>query len=543
MISCPSCGYGLRFDIEKQQMYCESCGNYFSMDRISENSNENEAHQSQFECYTYVCPSCGAEIITTDKNDAVGFCQYCGGSAMIFEKIRQEWKPDHIIPFQITKEQCKELYCKEVKRQLFVSSKYRKAELIESFRGIYMPYWDYHGLISGTFKIGTVSPRQNIDSSTYQIIHYQVIGNTNFTLSGFSHDASSSFDDDISESLAPYDYQKQKPFSSGYLSGFYAETGNVSPHEYDSIVHAQIAENAEDILKRDNQIKNYLTNNSLKIESSNTQIPVKINSVTRSLNPVWFMSYRNGKTITYATVNGQTGKVVADLPLSPLRILAFAFGISAALFGIMCYFMAVIPSIKANVTLAVCLILMSAGMYYLQNSFNRTVDKPKNTSKRFRGKSRTTKPYTFALIILILSAITFVSDASYDRVVRSFVIFPLAISGIFIAVCHITLLFDTIKVRKTCVENNSPLRLHIVQDAKKFLNILIIPKIIMYLSIGIGILIAIADVPFNWISYGMCFIVALELFILALCHIYFQTQVAKRPLPQFNKRGAYYDEH
>ncbi len=31
--------------------------------------------------------------------------------------------------------------------------------------------------------------------------------------------------------------------------------------------------------------------------------------------PVWFMSYRKGDRIAYATVNGQTGKVTADIPV------------------------------------------------------------------------------------------------------------------------------------------------------------------------------------------------------------------------------------
>lgn len=35
--------------------------------------------------------------------------------------------------------------------------------------------------------------------------------------------------------------------------------------------------------------------------------------------PVWFLSYRNKDRVAYATVNGQTGKVAADLPVSLMR--------------------------------------------------------------------------------------------------------------------------------------------------------------------------------------------------------------------------------
>ena len=116
MISCSSCGGSLRFDIGSQKMLCDHCDSYFEVEQLSDDSNRDDARASSFDCYVYLCPSCGAEIMTTDKNDAIGFCQYCGEASLIFDKIRQEWKPDTIIPFQITKEQCKKAYRKEIGR-------------------------------------------------------------------------------------------------------------------------------------------------------------------------------------------------------------------------------------------------------------------------------------------------------------------------------------------------------------------------------------------------------------------------------------------
>ena len=44
---------------------------------------------------------------------------------------------------------------------------------------------------------------------------------------GLSFDASSSFSDNISEQLAPYDVKGMKAFTPAYLSGFYADTADV----------------------------------------------------------------------------------------------------------------------------------------------------------------------------------------------------------------------------------------------------------------------------------------------------------------------------
>ena len=122
MIYCPSCGAELRFDIQSQHMVCEHCRSSFEPQNLKDKTSDDAKTQEYYDSYAYVCPSCGAEIDTTDKNDAIGFCPYCGGSSMIFDKMRKEWKPQGIIPFMVAKEQCKEFYCKEVKKSSFQKS-------------------------------------------------------------------------------------------------------------------------------------------------------------------------------------------------------------------------------------------------------------------------------------------------------------------------------------------------------------------------------------------------------------------------------------
>ena len=539
MISCPSCGAGLRFDIAEQKMVCDHCQNRFDAQALSDDSARDDAKASCFDSYVYTCPSCGAEIITTDKNDAVGFCQYCGGASLIFDKIRQEWKPEHIIPFQITKEQCKEAYRKAAAHNPFVSKKYRDPQLIEGFRGVYMPYWSYRASVSGNFVIKATAPREHESGNTYIIRHYNLYGSSDGTLDGFSHDASLNFDDDLSETLAPFDSTGQQPFAPGYLSGFYAETGNVNPHEYDEAIADEIRENAVGMLERNAAVSDYINKYKLSLDSGASSVPSQIQSVSRTLNPVWFMSRRDGGDITYAAVNGQTGKVSADFPLSPLRILVAALGISAAVYALLLLLMGVMPSIKANSTLGFCLILMNAGMYYLQNSFNRTVAPNPAKKSKFFGSGG----FTVFVIICLLTFIFIVTDGSYGRKRALIVVLPFFASCFFMLFCHGNQISDTWSVRKLRLANISPLRQRVAEEGKRFVGRVVWLKIVMYVTLAIGVLIAFADLPARWITYGMCILAATELFGLAIFHIHFQTQVAKRPLPQFNKKGAQYDEN
>lgn len=41
--------------------------------------------------------------------------------------------------------------------------------------------------------------------------------------------------------------------------------------------------------------------------------------------PVWFLSYRNKDRVAYATVNGQTGKVAADIPVDSRKFYSVPF--------------------------------------------------------------------------------------------------------------------------------------------------------------------------------------------------------------------------
>ena len=61
-------------------------------------------------------------------------------------------------------------------------------------------------------------------------------------------------------------------------------------------------------------------------------------------------------------------------------------------------------------------------------------------------------------------------------------------------------------------------------------------------TVVLGMVVAFMDLAYNVYSYLLCFVMAAELFYLMVRHIRFQADIAKRRPPQFNKKGAEYDE-
>jgi len=264
--------------------------------------------ETEFETTRFLCPQCGAEIISAD-NTAAAFCSFCGASTVLQSRISREKRPDGIIPFQLTKEDCVQSYIKMMKRSLFAPKELKDAGCIESFRGIYMPYWIYSLTQKGVFAMKGEKYRRE---GNYNVTrYYRMTGELDASYEGITHDASSEFSDDISESAAPYDTKRIQPFYPSYLSGFYADTGDVSPELYANDA-AQFANriSMEQIVSHPAFAEYHP-----KLSAGKDVPPQRLEPTRYAMFPVWFMSYRKRDRVSYVTINGQTGKIAADIPV------------------------------------------------------------------------------------------------------------------------------------------------------------------------------------------------------------------------------------
>ena len=70
--------------------------------------------------------------------------------------------------------------------------------------------------------------------------------------------------------------------------------------------------------------------------------------------PVYFLAIRNkdNKTVNYAIVNGQTGKVAADLPIAFSKYFLASFILSVILFLLIDNFFVFTPKVIAGIAIA-----------------------------------------------------------------------------------------------------------------------------------------------------------------------------------------------
>ncbi|MBR0443822.1 MAG: zinc ribbon domain-containing protein [Clostridia bacterium] len=329
----------MKFDPEKQKLVCQYCDKELDpKDYRAPKAAEASEQQGYYTATIYTCPQCGAEILSTEETVAT-FCSYCGTSVILEGRASEQERPNMVIPFRIGKKDAEASYRRLVKQALFAPNDLKADSVIEKFRGIYMPYWVYSLETDEEFKVRGVTEVRNgdyIEKSTYEIK-----SPVKASFEGISFDASSGFADNLSDAIAPFRPKDHAvDFDPAYLSGYYADAGDLSPDVYRDDAKEVAVDNIAA------QIQNQFNYSKYSVNRSDLKKAIHYNDSSKSaLFPVWFMSVRNkkGDRISYAVVNGETGKAAAEIPIDFKKYLLGALLIAVPVFVLLNLFLTAAP--------------------------------------------------------------------------------------------------------------------------------------------------------------------------------------------------------
>lgn len=422
MYGCPNCGANLKFDIARQMLFCEYCDTAVDPYSVSKEKDAEErtvsagyAEDNEYEVTVFTCPQCGGQILSED-NTAATFCSFCGAATILDSRISREKKPASIITFKKTREDCVKSYKKMMKRAFFAPKELMDEKHIEKFRGIYMPYWVYS--FEKREQV-TFPGRKTHRRGDYRITkHYDLSSDVDLKYSGMSYDASSSFSDNLSSAIAPFDMQDSKTFTPSFLSGFYADSGDVDSDVYIDEARDVVSYDSGMKLMKYHECRKYNVNADdigyrLRPECTEKQI---------AMLPVWFLSYRNGERVTYSVINGQTGKAAADLPVDFKKYLAGSMLLAVPIFILLNLLWTITP-IKILVVAALLALLsavisnrQSNTIFTRENEMNdkglasvqplsESFDKARDMQKRFKKVNKSVN-YSSAISNLITALIS-----------------------------------------------------------------------------------------------------------------------------------------
>ena len=351
---CPACTAPLHFSEETGRLECDYCGSSFSVEEMESRSAEKEQQAAEaFEkaaaeakadakdwdgpdaqdswgeagthLKTYSCSSCGAELIC-DEATAATSCPYCGNNAIIPGQFRGALKPELVIPFQIGKDEAVKALKAHYKGKPFLPKSFSDENHIQEIKGIYVPFWLFDGQaeadvsFAATRSTVMVTGRERITTTR----HFDVRRAGTVSFEKIPVDASKKMPDDYMDSLEPFRYDAMVPFSTAYLPGFFADIPDVSIEECSLRAELRATDTAVESMSR--QVSGYETCIPTRKDAQ-----LRRGKVRCALLPVWLLSTQwEGQNFLFA-MNGQTGKMVSDLPVSKKRYWAWWGGLTAGI--------------------------------------------------------------------------------------------------------------------------------------------------------------------------------------------------------------------
>ena len=317
---CPNCGGSIVFDIGLQAMRCQHCDSVMVPESLrTQNSTREDIPEAGFALYA--CSGCGAELTGTEDS-AVGFCPYCGGQSLLRAPGGAREKTDYVLPFQIGRDKCAELFREHNKGVRYLPKDLRNPGDLENLTGIYMPFYEYDVQVGASQITGTKTVESH---PRYDVVNtYSIDAQVSGGCCGVTFDASRNLDDEIAARVLPFDVGLERPFHPAYLSGYYADASTVPPETY----MADAAEQAsKDIVEEvADQMR---AGPGIQVDVAASHVYTATAGFHRSMLPLWFLTWRRNNRVAYAVINGQSGKVVSDLPMD-LRSFALGCAVAAA---------------------------------------------------------------------------------------------------------------------------------------------------------------------------------------------------------------------
>ena len=318
---CKNCAAPLVFDPATQRVVCHSCGSSWTAEEVESSEKEfvkdkhavaaeevygKEGIKEEFiDCYIYTCSSCGGEVIINGTETSTK-CIYCGSTSVVFDRISKEKAPEFIMPFQITKEKAVELIRERFSKTAFLPDDIKRFKP-DQVHGIYVPYW----LVDARHVEADIySARFQRDKSSYETRYFGRSGQ--LELRNMPVDGSRMLSGKITQRLEPFDFSAIKNFDEDYLLGFYSNSSDISTEQLESIVATRCHDAFDEAAKK-------TVGGSGQTMVNTRQETVIDRDLKYCMLPVWFVTYKLNGFYNTVLINGQTGKMVGDIPTSRQR--------------------------------------------------------------------------------------------------------------------------------------------------------------------------------------------------------------------------------
>jgi LSD1 subclass zinc finger protein len=357
MLKCEGCGAGVNFEPGAQQLKCAYCGTKKEINAAAEKkditgysyydfADSITADQLSPYLQSVKCTNCGSKSVLA-KNVTAGKCSFCSSPLVIDLNDSQQYvKPHYVLPFAVTSLDAKEAFKTWLKQLSFAPAdliKQVNSSASTPLDGVYLPYWiydvatltKYNGSRGDYYYVTEtyiVKVNDQDEWRTREVRHTNwtsVFGTVSNLFANLVIPASKSLSQKTIDSLGKWDFNMLMPYDEGYLSGFRAESFQISPQEGLVLAEAGMPAEIKKSIKADiGGDEQQITDSDMRVENAN---------IKYVLLPVWISSYTYKNKPYQFTINACTGRVSGKRPWSPGKIIMWIV-IGLAVIGAIIYY-------------------------------------------------------------------------------------------------------------------------------------------------------------------------------------------------------------
>ena len=332
---CPECGGDAEWNPSKQALACPYCGTVLPWSAGQEQLRAAIAEHALEEALAKVptegrglkddkksvkCESCQA-ISIFDGTRVAQRCDFCGSPSIVpVENLQDLITPESLLPAVIPATQVRDNLRQWYGSRWFAPNKLKKAALTDTLHGIYLPYWtfDAHAFSDWSAESGYyyyVSVSDGKGGTTQE--RRTRWENSSGSVRNF-------FDDDLVpgtvgvhlkllRKVEPFPTLDQlKPYEPAYVRGWTVERYQVDLRKASDTNRSQMDDTMYRLCQRDVPGD---THRGLQVSTTYQSRTFK-----HILVPVWLATYTYGRKSFQVVVNGFTGNMAGEHPLSWVKI-------------------------------------------------------------------------------------------------------------------------------------------------------------------------------------------------------------------------------
>lgn len=337
--ACPACGATANWNAARQALVCPYCGTVSPYEVAADGSiikehdlvaalrNLPESSRGwEADRIAVQCQSCRA-ISLFDPAHVAKNCEFCGSPAIIPQQaVRAPIVPESLLPFRIPESTVREDIRRWYRSRWFAPNRLKSRALTDTLHGLYIPYWTFDAKVfarwqaeAGYYYYETV--RRGGKTERVRKVRWEPAAGS---LEHFFDDepvpATQGVNLSMLRKVEPFPTDSLVPYDPGYVAGWVVEQ-----YQIDLVAAAEHARRSMDAKLRTMCAAEVPgdTHRNLRVQADYSGQTFK-----HILVPIWVVGYNYGAKTYQVLVNGFTGRMAGQYPLSWVKI---ALAVLAAL--------------------------------------------------------------------------------------------------------------------------------------------------------------------------------------------------------------------